>query len=1750
MKQQRKEIISQILDLQHSRKTVNVSDVNTQGVSFTDSPGARNDIITNTPINWDIISYTSDIGDSHPSLSLFNNIDLIPEQSISHTMQTCNNGLFLQDQVNYHANIKYKTRVVPKRNITDRLKFEGHCAVSVYVNNELVLSNTSTGPGQDIVSQSSGQITFQKDIQYTIAVVVYGHMGNVVNSSVSLSSDLFKYLHSSSVIDIPEPINLTASSNDPNNIFVGWEQLPSTNLVGGGVEIWAKQAYPEGLDYEFLSRVDYPQSTYTHTQQAYSQNMASNGNFQSYGEDTIFSDGDSFLIPDSAYTDTTALNGWELGTEAFSDCVYVVDSGAALGDFSSFLSLNLHGTNNFTCDRVVAYNVQGNGTQYNFVTGNYTSQTVLGYNNTYYVIADATTSGVALSPTGTVYVIWDVSEDIEDAEVDVDIYKGGSPDYHTVDAIDRTFVYELDVADMVAFLADPSHIQVRVETNTTNRNSASTSAYVGLIDVYIKGSGGEESSIVLKSSPVFYDPASSYYLDVITSKQPIPPGFDAFYNLVESDGYVHIPQAATEGRLIVSSDTWSRYRFSLEEAGSSVLSGLSGTLRAAIRWTKQEPDQDDSMNIQSVFIIKSSGRSIASDTEYDYIIRNYTSSLGYSDFVGPIRGTTAPVVYHLSLEPESPHASHFKKTKVYAQATVGLSDLDVYVEDNLGYTGNVVPLDLIYANENQADFTYEFTPIFHVPVIYDTFKTDFEVHPLTLGGTYLQDLPIYADYNSSEQSPHRATAENVTSGSAIYIRTAEGPLESPWAPAWVDDDFKRTFRIYTWRTGNYKEYNYSTLTDSYTNLPESYQEENLPSGVPNRKKVSIGFIGQFSNMSNRPGDSEYITLLDGGDKFKVLYNNIDETFEFYIITDEYPGAQIGNYRLRHRFTTAQYDTDWYYIHMSFDKDNWNDLEHSFVSIYNTTMDTSVASTGIYTGSTALTAQGTNLNWHTSNSPIRFGCISGTKNAVSMVFDSLYITAGAVKRTIIDENVFPLVSGGELGNQGVPYYPSFGYKTGVPLRIHGEGRMVSSVDIDVNQTSIPHDADLLVADTDLMVDWYDPSGDIYIVKDSFTLTQENIDDYVEASQPLYTYQKLNKVYASYTSPVADIEYIRFSNDRLTWGDYVPFSNQILYPWELEEIGADAADTSEGGIRHVYAQVLTSVMNSSDPWTDEGSVDDIYYNPLGSVGNIQSYNYEKGVVGWSIDLTGNAEFSNVLLRSGATNLGKDLGPLKLAESNVGTQFAKEYSKTVQSTTGELPFGEFDSGPFSFYTSPAYCYSSNVCATADYSNLFYIPAISITGGYPYRDNYIISYDIDTKELRWVYTGNGAYAPSIALSDEHAYISSGSYIKKYNKSSFINDFVAIAEYSSSESCHGVRAYYSETKEFRLMSLQEVEGIGSTASIKIFDENLALLQTLVFASSGEILDAVMDIDSFDVNGTSLSIAFGAGNIYHSTLRSDGLLADGQPVVSWGYFAAHPRSKTLDLETITDNYNGGRNAFANLPTTNNLFRYPTSVYLLGNSVVAYTKVGQNPISDTDYDTAGIESYHILCTIDFAELRDQSVWVPSSLHQGNDSGIRQLLYFGDKPMTQGSPGGYHARVYSARRPHYNQYLIGEWIGNGRALFDDVGATYGDKPPYVYDPTEYWMFNKERAIGFTRPVLSPQGLLINHVSSSVYDSQWDFFYRSTGKLLFKTTERSIEKLPSFLQGEHGKTVLSSFYNGMYMSEILLGEYQKIFYNISLL
>lgn len=1693
-KNQRKDVIQQIKDLSHSRKSVHIADLRLTGINFVgddvivinDDPGSDSIIV------WDKISYFQDIGDSLPTETMFQNLENLISPRISDSDIASLSGL--QDTaIEYQKNIRYTTIVSPVQTDSFSFTFTGECKATLYINDTLIMSHVYSREFPSTTTRITTQFIAGTD--YKIEVFVYGHKSSLAtNKIVNLSSELFRYIEYSRIPNIPQPRNVFATTNLPDTIKVSWEQNPTAPLTGGGTEVWAKSSEIDAT-YTYLDRVAHPTNFYIHSSQLGPQNVLPNGDLQ----DIIRNAGEDAPIPPGSPDAPEGILNW--GLDYDSGEVHPVPS--ELSDYSTFIRYSEHRAATIPLSETVSSNILYASEAENLNTGEAIN---MNYTGTYYMRAGSSVAPPSGASGGWLYFRWSTSDIVTDADVRLTYYRNGSP-YTVVTPDANTGVYSIYIgpADMAAWIADPAYIQGEFRLTPSDRNSDPTTTQIQLLHIEVAVSGGSTSPTIEFTSSLFpVVVGEEFTLEYMFRNSGTLNGiytriffYDEYGSSFGSNTIVSYEDSGMRG-------SWRVFKKTVSTEGISQNIKF-GKLVTSFLVTEQESG-NSSIDIQRINLLKNSSKTLPPYDEYTYKLRNYTSELSLSQFTVPVTGATSEAVHYLTMSSEEQYVSSFMKSKLYVTATAPLGSVSVEALSSRGsYT---IPIQQIGASSNGADFTFEYKPLFSVPVLYDTFNYDRRLANIANPPTIYN---IESGHISSEDSPARLRGTWYISTPGV-VKARYAPNDSnPWGlwPASFPnaEDFRSILSISNISGNNYKEYNLSDLSKFYRNIFGSNDipdQEYHHTAHENATKISIGMI--FRLVQEGSGTARIFDIPGLFDL--VLYknpsNNITSTV-CWLKGSGFDGQEVNDGDIVFRHTNEFSTSDWYYLHISADVNALDDRNRTYITMHNVSNYPDTTVENDYIDGFGNYQDGILINryedwewrWGSAQTA-RFGQISGGGPLVAD-FDQIYVTADVIEKRVIDGVCAQVIA--ESKN---PYFSSFGYKSGQNITYFAEGLTQAASGIGMSGGAVPYDADVLTDEHTQTLDWEEPDGTVYILREAFTYNQDDIDE-LGTTQPLVTYSIWNKVYVDFTNKYSDVYKIRLSNDKITWDKWRNFNDQILYPWRLLPLG-QPQDSTEGGVRNVYVQVVTKAGNTSDPWLKLNHSDDIMYNPLGSIGSIESWNYVKGRTGWALDLTGNAEFSSVTLREYALNLGKNLSLMKTREANVGTQIDAEYSRQTdhiaETTLPGLPnITSMTIDLLPQYPTESINYNSNFAVDLHNKDIIYVPhRNSVSNIFASR------YNLGSMIGETIYYGDPSAAQDpyamahVALTEDYVYVAAKWTVYKYAKNNF-TDGAELATHSLNYTAQGVKVAYNASNEIVVCVMSTSKAINKM-EIDFLTEDLVQHTTQSFyLPGGAGVQPDYMANSFDYNGKYFVCVDYEGGVYRAPMGTNGL----------------PVGPNINFSAIGINLHSLAMAYAEQDsyqlTPGKEFRVPTGIKLFGDIACAYTLPANQFL-----DFVGANHLNIFATLDFK----------TSTHISVDSrpisGVTSLMFIGSNTryFTYGNHGFYC----------YMPQLLASEVSSAPSsglsfpLHIPGGVLYGDGIPG--GPT-IWA---EYGLGFTPPTLK-DGKLITAYTSSVVQNN------AASIISLEFDGKSVVMPPKVHTSFTSYKACSMFYSGSHMYWLGHGE-----------
>jgi len=1216
---QRKQVIDQVLDLIKTRGNVSIDNIDTQGVTFSD---LERNLIHNVEdtgvdaiVQWDCVSYDINTSTFPSSISF---VDLYATDNpitIHRTFVSLSN---LSDNgLPYRRMSKYETILEPRIDRQSTLSITGNFQAVVYVDDALVLShNFPTGDenGLIVTTTSAIAIPFSENNQHRIKVIAYGKENNQPNSII-LDGDIFRYVKVSTLPEVLRPFNTYATTSNIDNIRVSWEQNPVESLTGGGVEVWGKHT---NLDTTFnlLEKVPHPISFYIQNSQIGQSVVNENNRFLGYVPEEGY-EGQFLRVANSNYEESNLLH-WEVYyDEADITCSLALD--ATLGVTSLDINTNISNTSLYSTSE--GHTLPNNSDHTNINTD---TPILFNYSSTYNLKTSSNQEVRSDTVSTSIEFRWEFESGLEAAEVQCVVYRGGTPTTHDVLATAREYTEALSPGDIASWIADPNWLQLEFKTSAALLNGDSADLRVFLNKIYVTFLDTYNNDIELHTDFIRCSYLNTYNIESIFKQENIitATSVELYNDNKEIIGYTNIdsPTTFTEG-------VWTKLL-------RRVVIQLPDAEYMKMKTTFYIIGQVATHFVyKSLSILKNSTIPIAPETEFTYKIRNYTNDVRYSEFTPTFSGKTSQEVYNLALTSDSNYISHFKANKLRAVTTSAMQHVDLNL---LGMNGNVIPVTQTGISSSSADFTFTYRPLLSNCVVYDTFNNENRIINTDEDDTF----PIVNTIEVAEESPARASS--IWSRTLAQYTTVEGVVSDnrpPYYGFWnkLFPNFE-DFHTYIHFEGsilgfNYKNYSISGSDAFYRNIFGNTDDPNgeyLFKKYENRLKFSLGMILRIRNIQTTENvviskeDSLYsLELIDTGDSnsrtLKCTVNGLD-------------GALV---ELQHTLPVRLpeiYNTDWMYVHFSANRAALSDTNETYVSVHNISNVQDSTVVNEVTEVNVVSAASDYFKWE-SVDVVGLGIIDtvGVSDTITMDIDTFYLTCDIINREVIDNNiVVPLI------DERNPYFPSFGLKAGQDATFYAEGLTVGANEEDQEDGEVAVGGGLLTDEHVVTIDWEEPDGTMYIFRDTFTIRQDEVDSYNE-SQPLYTYSRMNKLYVDITSKYADIEAVRFSNDKSEWGKWKNFNNETLYPWQLLELG-QPNDGTDGGLRSVYCQVITESGVTSDYWLKTNHKDSILYNPMASVGGLESQNYLEGLDGWAITMAGDAEFNDVWIRGDSKISGR--------------------------------------------------------------------------------------------------------------------------------------------------------------------------------------------------------------------------------------------------------------------------------------------------------------------------------------------------------------------------------------------------------------------------------------------------------------------------------------------------------------------------------
>lgn len=1679
---QRKDIIKQIKDLSKSRKSVYIADLNAQGIYFDEDLPEDIGEGQESLIKWTRVTYYQD-NTGFPTEAMFMDINNLISPSISTNEILSVSGLS-DVNVTYQSNIKYATIIKTQKTLNSFLTFSGKCSASVYLNGSIVIRHTyNPDIPSSLTTRSPINIPFNREDEQKIVIYIYGHLNNANTAATSLSGDVFSFIEYSRVEDVPKPLSVFATDNLINSVKVSWAQTEGSIGPGGGVEIWSKQEEVDN-DYRLLSRVPYPTDFFLHTEQIGGSGLLKNSGLQYYnfdGEDTTNL---GVILSDSMPTDGTGLVYWGVNTLAQSGNhgnFTVVSSILADQTFALDYRYTTH--KEFDYDNIVASNLKYPAESDNLFTED---PIVFDYAGTYYIKLDKNFTPLTGAPLdGLITFTWDYDPAATDSQVQCIIYKNGTPTTITVDATLGSYDYELGF-DAYTYSQNTAYIDVEFKTSAALANSdpTSTKVYFHSVELAFIYSNDPQSDIKSDIFPCVNEDEISF--DLLISTEGIPPEINAYCRYYDEDG---VP---------VSVDSFTDTRFTKTIEGSFTRYTVSHTVpywaegsnlikSGDVVYIFKSIADKGSFILQKADIIKRSTKTLPGGTIYTYKLRNYTPTYSFSEFTDPVIGQTGRNIYFLSMESENDQISAYKSTKIGIQSTTPLSYLDVETIPPQGEY--VVPLQLVSLNENLADYTYEFRPLLSNCIVYDTFEND----------QWLSENPevshnILNETESYDNSPPKLPSVwGVESDTYPYLfvnnafsfwggQQGQGYRNSAYVAFvnYSDEKYKRYYLDYI--QPFYRGIFGNALTGQLVNQksPENYN------------KFSLGMICRIHQHSQTFGENSRIARSNQVFTFHVYPHSAD-TVQLVLAlrgdTYNWLNPDNGDVILNHTIPVSPRADDWYYIHASADAQAVNDPNRTYISVHKVSTDTDATVVNEVTEVLLNNSSIHKWNWEFAGTvDLGFSSTSaGAGDFCTFYCDTFYVTADIIERQVIDEVVAPALYEGRN-----PFYATYGYSSGESFRVTAAGLPITAAREDGNEGSVPEDADILRSELTLTADWDAGDGTAYIVREAFTLNQDEIDQLTEL-QPGHTYSRVNKIIPNFTAPNSPITHIRFSNDKEQWSTWRRFTNGLMYPWELTEVGGHGWDTEEGGIREVFTQVITDVGISSDYVLKANHRDTIIYNPVGSIGGIESWNYVKGATGWSIDLGGEAEFNDIFIRGRSVFGGKVLNHVKMREHNIGSQLGPEFFN-VETTLPPTPLSsgvqfnlEHMVSTFSTYSNVDY--NSDIVVDMYDNNKVYIPANIGNSFRCYRFNTKTKLLEAFVDLGPKMVSEAPYAQAhVALSKDYVYVGAGRTVRKYLKTDFVtNNYVAELGEATIQKCiQGIRLAYLEDYDFSKIYIAAQNTHGPNANDQLwFYVAFAESQYgdgFQYPSTHQAYMPAANAPQFtskcwDCNGKYLvfiNYSYTASKIYCYPLNSSGGI-NASALYDW---MQETQTGVIDLDVMTAADNVLMNQvdwvqdFAyeyNRPPR--YFRQPSGVRLFDEIYMFYPTPGNFPY---DYNLASpTVPYNLIGTADC--VRDTTT-----------TGVTSLLYLSNYPApefghvaSQGEnwEGYLMAPAWTVSNPQ--EQSGSDFPLRSITILSHVYNTFG---PYEDNYNRSITPTPESGFGFTTPIVVGDKIQIGHSASS--------------------------------------------------------------------
>jgi len=1567
-KTQRQEIIEQINDLSKHRKSIEISDSVNNGINYTDSiPSSFGVSPHDSIIIWDSLSLFADFLET-PTIELFDTLLVSNIYSVIHREVASLNSL-IDHNFTYSKFSKYEVTIVPSDNIRATLTFSGKCKASLYINGIRILWHEYiSGNNSSEVTTTSTKYTFSKDKEYTIALVCYANL-NQSDIQISLTSDIFRHILKSYLPTLPEPINVFASNNLPGLIKVSWQQNQQAALAGGGVEIFSKDAEFVDSTFSLLAKVPYPTDYYMHSAEPGLQDVNANPNFN-----IISSQTNGNVIPNGSIN---ILGNWSV---SYNDTLYTLiwDTEETLG-YGHAIYLNNITNNSYFADNVLDYSITPasdikNYSQFNSVE--------LYSDVSYYVESGLKHAFPFLySPQSMIFRFpWVASKFTTDTSVGVQIFNsGGLIADVTVNALNEKYDYTCSSVQISNLLADYSSVWGRIQTGPKYVGSDPQISIFASSPRFLVQQASNNSSLTLTTDYISIEPESNYTLDIIESgiQQGNITARIYYYNSGVYSGTELINSSAFS---YAAAGDWDRVSSSF--SANPNFDSMKIKVTFSLTDTKNVASV---VRIQRIGIVTQGMKALPPSKSYTYKLRNYSNNYRYSAYTDEFVGRTlAPdtdlidfkfqVFGNLSAELSDNYIGTQTPLQLYvilSTEPISAPTLEVY-SDSVATSTNV-DLELLYKDPNGYDFTYLYKPLLSKCVIYDTFR-----HDQTMSGGALIGGLV-----SSEDSMMHVDCLWNNSLSNISLESDNDLWPYP------NTDYQSRLNITQFTQGDYKIYNINGLSSEYRNVlgnPDSIIDNFLYNDGKHDSRFSIGFILNLNSCHT--GTSEY-RFAKGDYLFSCQFQGVDANYPGYgkliirIKGSAYPyGNDDGGDIIFTRHIPV--DTNWYYVHISYDKYTYPNTEKTYIVIINENGDEITEPESSLETVYARRAVGAHegLGWNKLTN-VKLGAVSGgMQNNLKFKIDQFYLTCDYVLKSHLI-NTF-----GYLFGSSDPNFYTFGYDNiNNRVQFHISAHFPKLLELHGTQDSIPITSEYVEKDVFALMDFAIPDGTMAIMLDTFTLTQDNIKNPTE-EEPLLTYTEQNKVFVDCTSDGAPVYRIRFSNDKVNWGNWLPFTNHGVYPWNLTPYGDD--DLNPQVVRNTYFQAMTITGNTTDPWLQEHG-DSILYDPGRRLGTLKSYNYVPGTSGWMLNFNGELEVGTSIVRDITIVLGKTLNPLKLAETNIGTQVDSTYTKNTGfgKTYTEVPYGEITflkSRPMLLFNDlysgygedPGYGqdvinYNTHIEIDLDDKNIIYVPIrlnnfLGIMRWDTKQDSYAYSY---TSGLQVSSTIDAFMQTHICLSKENIYTGAYNYLRCMAKPSF--GFV-IKQYalSSSESIADMRMFNSRNDELRIAVLT-INKVTRVRKFHIFDGDLLLKYSTtllpffdeVRAYAGSSFDQVRyHVDTFDINRDLFVYTCGP-SIFGNELTDDGLPTGALIVHDFDNIR---RAIVGNPSILGDGLIGGFGSYDNEPWhdvfASERFKPMNGVFLIGNNIFVYTKLGdsicQQSIPDSErfisYGTYGLLYY--------------------------------------------------------------------------------------------------------------------------------------------------------------------------------------------------